>query len=80
MAKVIKFEKPQEKGIEEEFLETLTDWQANVFSEILAKIASEYNEMESEYKNLESKYIRKIAECENLRMENEILKEAIKEK
>ena len=67
MDNIIQFKKPQEKSIEDQFLDSLNDEQQEMFHEMLVKIQEEFDE-------LQSKLVKKIAECEMLRLENESLK------
>lgn len=61
MAEIIKFRKPQELSIEEEFIATLNEQQMEMFGVIILK-ASE------EYERLINKYAEKCAELEMLKM------------
>lgn len=65
MSKVIKFRNP--KAVEDRFFDTLNKSQLEMFYEIISKAAVEYEE-------LKAKYESKIAECETLKMDNELLK------
>ena len=67
MDNIIQFKMPQKKSIEDQFLDSLNDEQQEMFFEILMKIQDEFDE-------LQSKLVKKIAECEMLRIENESLK------
>lgn len=62
---IIKFEKPKEKSLEDKFMETLTDKQAEMFYEIIQKIAKEYDE-------LNNKYLEKVAELEVAKIKSKL--------
>ena len=62
---IIKFEKSKEKGLEDKFMETLTDKQAEMFYEIIQKIAKEYDE-------LNNKYLEKVAELEVAKIKSKL--------
>lgn len=66
MKNIIQFRKPQKQSLEDQFIETLNGSQTEMFYEIIARIAAEYE-------NLENKFVKKTAECELLRIENERL-------
>ena len=65
MGEIIQF--PPKKSIEDIFMESLSDEQNEMFYEIISKIRTEYEEMQN-------KLVKKIAECEMLRLENKSLK------
>lgn len=64
MGKIIKF---QTISLEDKFMQSLTDEQNEMFYEIIDKI-------QADYEDLQARHIKKIAECEMLRLENECLK------
>lgn len=64
MGKIIKF---QTISLEDKFMKSLTDEQNEMFYEILTKI-------QADYEDLQARHIKKIAECEILRLENKCLK------
>ena len=64
MGKILKFKKPK---IEDLFMESLSENQFELFSEIMTKIQEEYTA-------LENKLLDKIAECELLKIELNSLK------
>ena len=67
MDNIIQFKLPQKKSVEDQFLDSLNNEQQEVFHEILVKIQDEFDKLQGEL-------VRKIAECEMLRIENECLK------
>lgn len=67
MADVLMFKKPPKKTIEDIFFDSLSDQQIEMFSEIMAEI-------EADYEDLQNKLLKKIAECEMLRLENKKLR------
>lgn len=64
MAEVIKF---KIETIEDTFIKSLSEEQNEMFYEIITKI-------QDDYEKLQSKYVKKIAECEMLKIEIETLK------
>lgn len=67
MNNIIKFKKPQKKNIEELFMESLTERQTEMFFEIIELIQQDIDK-------LQATLLKKITECELLRLENESLK------
>ena len=67
MADILKF--PPKKSIEDKFMESLTDEQNEMFFEIIMKVREDYEK-------LQSKLVKKIAECELLKLEIKSLKES----
>lgn len=68
MGKIIKFQKPKEKPIEDRFMETLSEEQMFMFLEVVEIMKQE---LELMYVNL----LGVTAECEKLRKENRKLKQ-----
>ena len=64
MNNIIQFKMPQKKSIEDQFLDGLNDCQQKMFNEILQRRQEELEELQSEL-------VKKIVECEILRIENE---------
>ena len=67
MDNIIQFKMPQKKSIEDQFLDSLDDEQQEMFHKILVEIQEEFDKLQGEL-------VRKIAESEMLRIENESLK------
>ena len=66
MADILKF--TPKKSIEDKFMESLTEEQNEMFFKIIMRVREDYEQ-------LQSKLVKKIAECELLRLEIESLKE-----
>ena len=54
---IIQFEKPEEKSLEDKFIETLNDEQTEMFFEIWEKVMKDFEE-------ISNKCLEKTAECE----------------
>lgn len=67
MAEIIKF---KIETIEDTFIKSLTEEQNEMFFEIITNI-------QEDYEKLQSKLVKKIAECEMLKLEIETLKEGV---
>lgn len=63
---IIQFEKPEEKSLEDKFIETLNDEQTEMFSQIWEKALEELE-------TLNEKYLEKVAECEIWKLKAKML-------